>query len=81
LEERRIHLPSCHALKATITMSSCPPRLKNYLRTGPLGQHHLAAFAENQISAVDVLHNKKFIRILITALQAYLKKYGGKGSQ
>ena len=74
LEERQIYLPSCHSLKATITMSNFPQRLKIYLHSGPLGQHHLALFEENQISAAQVFHNKRFIRMLTASLHAFLLK-------
>lgn len=80
LEERQIYLPSCHALKAVITMSNFPQRLKNYLQSGPLGQHHLALLEENRLSAGHVFHNKKFIRMLTASLYAFLRKHGGKGA-
>ena len=74
LEEREIYLPSCHSLKAIITMSNFPQRLKNYLRSGPLGQQHLALFEENRLSAVHARHNKKFIRVLTASLHTFLQK-------
>lgn len=76
-EERQIYLPSCHSLKAIITMSNFPQLLKNYLHSGPLGQHHLALFEENQLSARHAFQNKKFIRVLTASLYAFLQKYGG----
>jgi hypothetical protein len=79
-EERQIYLPSCHSLKAGITMSNFPQLLKNYLQSGPLGQHHLALFEENRLSAGYVFHNKKFIRMLTASLYAFLRKYGGRGA-
>ncbi len=80
LEERQIYLPSCHSLRASITMGNFPQRLKNYLHSGPLGQHHLALFEENRLSAGHPFHNKRFIRMLIGSLHAFLQKYGGKGT-
>jgi hypothetical protein len=80
LEERQIYLPSCHSLKAIITMNNFPQRLKNYLQSGPLGQHHLALFEENQLCAGHAFHNKKFIRMLTASLYAFLQKHGGKGA-
>jgi len=77
LEERQLYLPACHALKAIIIMSNFPQRLKNYLQSGPLGQHHLALFEENQLSARHAFHNKKFIRMLTASLYAFLQKHGG----
>lgn len=74
LEEREIYLPSCHSLKAIITMSNFPQHLKNYLRSGPLGQQHLALFEENRLSAVHACHNKEFIRLLTVSLHAFLRK-------
>lgn len=74
LEERKIYLPSCHSFKAIVTMSNFPHSLKNYLRSGPLGQQHLALFEENRLSAVHACHNKKFIRILTASLQTFLQK-------
>ena len=79
LEERQIYLSSCHSLKAIITMDNFPQRLKNYLHSGPLGQHHLALFEENRLSARHAFHNKKFIRILTASLYSFLQKHGGKG--
>ncbi len=78
LEERQIYLPSCHALKASITMSNFPQRLKNYLHSGPLGQQHLALFEENRLSAGHPVNNKRFIWILTSSLYAFLRKYGHK---
>ena len=78
LEARRIYLPSCHSLKASITMDNFPQRLKNYLHSGPLGQQHLALFEENRLSAGRVLNNKRFIRMLTDSLHAFLQKYGHK---
>lgn len=80
LEERQIYLPSCHSLKAVITMSNFPQRLSNYLHGGPLGQHRLALFEENQLSARHAFHNKKFIRMLTASLYAFLQKHGDKGA-
>jgi hypothetical protein len=74
LGEREIYLPSCHSLKAIITMSNFPQRLKNYLRSGPLGQQHLALFEENRLSAVHACHNKTFIQILTASLHTFLQK-------
>ena len=74
LEEREIYLPSCHSLKAIVTMSNFPHRLKNYLRSGPLGQQHLAIFEENRLSAMHACHNKKFIRLLTASLHNFLQK-------
>ncbi|MDD3814771.1 MAG: hypothetical protein PHZ02_09000 [Desulfocapsaceae bacterium] len=71
-EERQIYLPSCHSLKAIITMSNFPQCLKNYLHSGPLGQHHLALFEENKISARRAFLNKKFIRMLTASLYPFL---------
>jgi hypothetical protein len=79
LEERQIYLPSCHALKATITMDIFPQRLRSYLQSGPLGQHHLALFEGNQFTARHAFHNKKFIRMLTASLYAFLQKQGGQG--
>lgn len=76
LEERAIYLPSCHSLKAIVTMSDFPHRLKSYLRSGPLGQQHLALFEENRLSAMHACHNKKFIRLLTASLHKFLKKNG-----
>ncbi len=81
LEERHIYLPSCHSLKAAITMSKFPQTLRNYLHSGPLGQRHLALFEEKRISAVDAFHNKKFIQILTASLYGFLQKHGHKGLQ
>ena len=80
LEKRQIYLPSCHALKATITMNNFPQRLKNYLQSGPLGQHHLALFEENRLSAGHAFNNRKFIRMLTSSLYAFMRKQGGKGA-
>ncbi|MBU1231682.1 MAG: hypothetical protein KKD01_15435 [Proteobacteria bacterium] len=80
LEERNIFIPSCHSLKAIITMSNFPQRLKTYLHSGPLGQQHLALFEENRLSAVRALYNKKFIRILTASLYAFLQKQARKGT-
>lgn len=76
LGERGIYLPSCHSLKANIVLSNFPQDFKNYLHSGPLGQHHLAKFEENRISAAHVFHNKKFIRALTASLYAFLQKHG-----
>jgi len=73
-KDREIYLPSCHSLKAIVTMSNFPHRLKNYLRSGPLGQQHLAMFEKNRLSAVHACHNKKFIRLLTTSLHNFLQK-------
>lgn len=73
-EQRNIYLPTCHSFKAVITMSNFPQRLRNYLRSGPLGQQHLALFEENQVSADHALHNKKFIRTLTASLYAFWAK-------
>ena len=74
IDEREIYLPSCHSQKATITMSNFPEHLKNYLRSGPLGQQHLALFEENQLSAAHAFLNKKFIQALTAGLQAFWRK-------
>jgi len=78
LEERRIFLPSCHSLKASITMSNFPQQLKNYLHSGPLGQKHLALFEESRFSVRHPLNNKRFIRLLTSSLHAFLQKYRHK---
>lgn len=77
-KEREIYLPSCHSLKAIIIMSNFPQRLKNYLRSGPLGRQHLALFEENRLSAVHACHNKKFIRILTASLHTFLAQQARK---
>ena len=74
VDKRKIYLPSCHSQKATITMSNFPERLKNYLRSGPLGQQHLALFEENQLSAAHAFLNKKFIQTVTAGLQAFWRK-------
>jgi hypothetical protein len=74
LEKRKIYLPSCHSHKAMITMSNFPQRPKSYLRSGPLGQQHLALFEENRISAVHAFLNRKFIQTLTACLQAFLRE-------
>lgn len=74
LDERKLYLPSCHSQKAIITMSNFPQRLKIYLRSGPLGQQHLALFEENQISAAHAFLNRKFIQTFTACLQAFLRK-------
>ena len=81
MEERDVYLPSCHSLKATITMSVFPQPLKNYLHSGPLGSQHLALFEENGLSAVTAFHNKRFIRILTSSLYGFLQNRGHRGSR
>lgn len=80
LGERTIFLPSCHSLKAIITMNRFPQRLRNYLHSGPLGQGHLALFEDNRLSAIHALYNRRFIRILTASLYGFLQKQEGKGS-
>jgi hypothetical protein len=81
LEGRHLYLPSCHAPKAAISMSKFPADLRKYLNSGPLRQQHLGLIEENRISAVDVFHNKPFIRVLNAALVAFLQKHGRRGSR
>ena len=81
LDKKQIYLPSCHSLKATIAMSSFPQALKNYLRSGPLGQRHLAKFEKNKLSANHVQQNKKFIQMLTSSLYGFLQKRARKKSQ
>ena len=78
LGERQVSLPSCHSLKASITMSSFPQRLKSYLQSGPLGQQHLALFEENRLSAGHAFLNRQFITILTVSLHAFLLKQARK---
>ncbi len=72
--ERDVYLPSCHVLKATITMSVFPPALKKYLQSGPLGQQHLALFEEDGLRARAACHNKMFIEELTSSLDGFLRK-------
>jgi len=59
-------------------MNNFPQRFKNYPQSGPSGQHHLALFEENRLSAGHAFHNKKFIRILTISLYAFCENMGAK---
>jgi hypothetical protein len=71
---RNLYLPSCHSVRATITMSNFPVPLRIYLQSGPLGQRHLALFEEDKIKAATPFHNKRFIQMLTASLHGFSLK-------
>lgn len=74
--ECTLFLPSCHTTQATFVFARLPHEFLRYLRTGPLGQLHLATFGEDRIAAALPSRNSAFIQALKEATSAYLRKHG-----
>lgn len=76
VRERTIFLPSCHSTRAMLVFSGRPDAFLRYLRSGSLGQFHLAAFGVDRIAAALPSRNPVFIEALRKATLAYLHKHG-----